>query len=218
MSTCDRKKRLSGLAVLLVVALAPSPARATAPPAYPDHWIPSPDGKTYVRVPSGFEPPLVLPYHEGQPIPFGYRVVERSRRGLLVPGYVLSATGYGVGVFAAMASGFANESSWLVIPWVGPWLTLGFRDYEDCGDHASSEGAQSSSADDGDNYDYAACVADDLVMSGLIVDGIVQATGGLLLLLGATLTKKQLVRSDYAWQVVPLRVAGAYGLGLSGGF
>jgi hypothetical protein len=53
---------------------------------------------------------------------------------------------------------------------------------------------------------------------GLIFDGVVQATGGTLLLAGYVATKPGLVRNDEALHVVPMRIGGGMGAGVVGGF
>jgi hypothetical protein len=115
-----------------------------------------------------------------------------------------------------MGSGFANESSWLLIPWVGPWLTLGFRDYKDCANQGTTTTAMDASADGSDVRD--GCAADALAMSGLIIDGIVQTAGGVLMLLGYTLKKQQLERNAYGLHLTPVPIARGYGLGVNGWF
>jgi hypothetical protein len=74
------------------------------------------------------QPPFDLPYKEGQPVPAGYRLVEEPRWGLVTAGWVLTAVGYGVPLLIASSVRFENESTWLAIPFAGPWLTLGHRE------------------------------------------------------------------------------------------
>ncbi len=148
----------------------------------------------------------MLPYKEGQPIPSGYRVEERPRRGLVLTGYILTGIGYGAAVVAAAGADFENQSSWLLMPWIGPWLTLGLRDYR-CKD-LNQRGEQGiDTASEG-----ADCTSDALVLTGLITDGLLQGAGGILLLIGYVATKQQLVRSDFTWHVAPSRLASGYGL------
>jgi hypothetical protein len=53
---------------------------------------------------------------------------------------------------------------------------------------------------------------------GLIVDGVMQATGGALLLGGYLATKPQLVPNEEALRVRPMRVGSGYGVGVLGEF
>jgi hypothetical protein len=148
----------------------------------------------------------VLPYKEGDPIPAGYDVVERPRTGLVVTGWVLTGIAYGISLIAATSADFENQSGWLAVPFAGPWLTLGRRNY-------GCDGDNDDNAEDG-----AECVADVFVVMGLIMDGIMQTAGGTLLLIGYTSTKQELVRQDSAFRLGPTRVGSGYGLGASGGF
>lgn len=204
----------------------PPPASA-APPGYPPNqypgyppsttsgqWVPSPDGKTYVQVPPGYEAPLELPYREGQPIPSGYHLEERPRRGAVITGYVLGGVGYGAAVLAALGSDFANHSGWLLLPVVGPWLTLGLRDYHDCSNQTSSD---STSSDYDSTYDEE-CVEDGFAMAGLIIDGMLQAAGATLVFIGHAAPKQVLVRGQISLRLTPLRVGPGYGLGVMGAF
>jgi hypothetical protein len=158
-------------------------------------------------VPAGYQLPPVLPYKEGRPIPPGYRLEERPRRGLLITGYILSGVGYGIGLLGAYSSGFANKSGWMVVPWAGPWLTMGLRDYHDC-----------DSVDDEETDDPLDCSVDALVVFALFMDGMLQLGGGIPLLIGYTVKKKELVRQDASLHLLPTRVGDGYGLTALGSF
>jgi hypothetical protein len=144
-----------------------------------------------------------MPYRSGDPIPPGYRVEERPRKGLVVAGWIVTAVPYGIGLMAATSGGFENKSSYLAVPWAGPWLTLGQRQYCE-----PTEGA-SESVD---------CVGDVFIVMGLIMSGVVQFAGGTLLLVGHLATKDTLVRNDQALHVGPMRVGSGYGMGVGGAF
>jgi len=55
-------------------------------------------------------------------------------------------------------------------------------------------------------------------VTGLIFDGIIQATGATLLLVGYLNPKQELVRDERALRIVPARVGSGYGVGLSAAF
>lgn len=149
--------------------------------------------------------PTRMAYRSGDPVPSGYHLESHPRTGLVTAGWVVGGIGYGLGMMSAMAAGFANESSWMAVPFVGPWMTLGRRDYG-CGkseDPGAKEGLD--------------CVGDIFAVMALITDGIMQTLGGTFLLIGYTATKQELVK-DEALRVMPMRVGTGYGAGVGGAF
>lgn len=128
----------------------------------------------------------------------GYRLVEEPVRGLLISGYLVTGIGYGLGVLGAAAADFANESSWMLVPVVGPWLTLGAREYAECKN-------EDTDGDGSTDYD-AECTQDGLVIAGLIMDGMMQTAGATLLLLGYVIKKKKLIREDLHVGIAPRRL------------
>jgi hypothetical protein len=193
---------------------APSASSAmAAPPGVP----PPPAGYKYVQLNSAaaaapppvpapaFQPALELPYVDGAPVPVGYRVREEPRHGLVTAGYIVTAIPYAIGAMAALSANFKNSSGYMMVPFAGPWLTMGRRNYSDC--------SADSNARNG-----LGCVADVLLVMGLIMDGIIQAGGGSLLLTGYLATTKKLVRNDVAMTMSPGLVGTGYGLGAAGTF
>jgi len=146
-----------------------------------------------------------MAYRTGDPVPSGYHLESRPRSGLVTAGWVVGGIGYGLGVMSAMAAGFANESSWMAVPFVGPWMTLGRRNYG-C-----------AKTEDPDARDGLSCVGDIFAVMALITDGILQTTGGTLLLIGYTATKQELVK-DEAIRVMPMRIGNGFGAGVGGVF
>jgi len=140
-------------------------------------------------------------YRDGDPIPQGYHLEEQTRSGLVNAGIILTAIPYALGVFAAIGADFENKSSWLAVPWVGPWLVLGQREYV-CDDRRES----------------LKCVGETFAIMGIIADGVIQAAGGTLLLIGVVSTKSVLVPDSHAVRFAPMRVGSGYGLGLGGAF
>jgi hypothetical protein len=181
------------------------PAGTYPPPAYPPPAYPPPPGyPAYPPAQPQYQAPYELKYKEGQPIPAGYRLKEEPRYGLALGGWLTLSIPYGIGLIAASASDFDNESGWLILPALGPWFMMGRRDYGDCDNSSSNDGLQ--------------CLADVFVVMGLLVDGIVQAGGTTMLILGYTLEKKTLVRSDMSWTVRPRSIGSGYGLAAAGVF
>ena len=144
-----------------------------------------------------------MPYDETKSIPQGYRVEERIRRGPVIAGAIVLGVPYVLGLNVAAAEGFDNHSYWLLVPGFGPFLTLGTRD-DACNEQANS----ANNAGD--------CLGDALIDSVLVMDGIMQTAGGVLLLVGALDKKKVLVREQAALGFGPRRVGTGYGVGLWG--
>ena len=188
------------------VAQAPPPAQAplpaqAPPPAqpYPPQGPPPATYDQYVESHT---------YRQGDPIPRGYHLEEQMRGGLVKAGIIVTAIPYAIAVFAAIGADYANKSGWLVVPWVGPWLTLGQRRYP-CRVDEAGQGPSNSLK----------CVGEVFLMTGLILDGLVQVGGGALLLVGILNTKPVLVPDDQAKiHITPMNVGSGYGAGLTGVF
>ncbi|AUX44632.1 uncharacterized protein SOCE26_060980 [Sorangium cellulosum] len=138
--------------------------------------------------------PKVLPWKKDEPVPPGYHVETRIRKGLVISGAIVFGTVY---VFTAIGGGDAvahgrSEYAALFVPCAGPFLTL------------------------------AITRQDDLETLGLVVDGLVQITGAALLVPGLVVPKKVLVRDDLARPfAVPVPMTfgrNSAGLGLAGRF
>jgi hypothetical protein len=175
---------------------------ATVPPGHP----PAPAGYRYVPVvvapAPAYQPPIELPYSDGAPIPWGYHVEERPRKGLVMAGYILAGIPYGLSAMVAFSADFKNSSGYLMVPFAGPWLTIGRRHYSNCGSTS-------------DTRDSLGCVADTFVIMGLIFDGLMQAAGGTMLLTGYLATQKHLIRNDVAVSMGPRSVGTGHGFGMS---
>lgn len=114
----------------------PPPPTLAPPPGFSASPVPygAPPGAPY-----GFNPyaapklPDVIPYAEGQPIPPGYVVVERSHMDVAAIGGALFLVGYLPAVYVGALAGAANSSSAdgsdddfapMYIPVVGPFVTI----------------------------------------------------------------------------------------------
>jgi hypothetical protein len=147
--------------------------------------------------------PARLRYREDAPIPRGYHVEERIRKGLVIGGAITLGIPYTIGLAAASGSSFRNESGWLALPALGPFITLGRR-RADC--HAGSEAVS--------------CFGDVMLGFALVLDGMVQTAGATLLLIGVSTRKTELVRNDLATVSLlpgPIGKSG-YGLHAIGSF
>lgn len=154
-------------------------------------------------LPPGMQPPPEYPYTEGHLLPEGYHIEERPKRGLLVAGYLVTGIPYGLGLLVGAAKRFDNEMHWLVVPFAGPWLTFAFRH------RACNEIGETA-------FDSPHCVFDRMSEWLLIADGVVQAAGGTLLLIGYTSTSPFAVRDGASLSVGPVLVGSGAGAGAFG--
>ena len=131
-----------------------------------------------------------------RPIPLGYTMVHRKRKGLMIGGGVTLGVSYMYGVlFAAAGSdasqyeGGGNEMAALWIPVAGPFLQM-----------AETDSATAR-----------------VLLFGL---GAAQTTGAILLYYGLTTKKRVLVRNDIvgSLNITPMAGDGATGALLSGRF
>lgn len=142
--------------------------------------------------PTGY--PLIMPYRDGVPIPRGYHVEHRPQTGLLVTGGVALGVGYVTGLGLALHHDFDNGTSWMLLPILGPWGAIGARSF-DCKVNAES-------VDSFDEVDETAAQANRCIgraqseataIALLAVDGIIQATGTIVLLAGMMSGSDELV-------------------------
>jgi hypothetical protein len=174
-----------------------------APPSAGDKWDQHGAGPRLQR-----RPPRTLPYYEWSPIPWGYHLQMGSgRKTLLTVGVAL----LGVGHIGAQVTGFAAAT-------VGCGAQHRLQ-VNDCGKHVAEL--------------QAPVVGPWLAFAGhgnsepkwfYPILGSVQTTGFLMILVGATLNDKRLVRDDHAFPLAPqVSVApevapGQYGLSLHAAF
>lgn len=159
--------------------------------------------------------PPILPYKAGLPVPPRYRVVERSS-GLVLGGGLTFLAGYAAGLGLAASKSFENGMGYTAIPVVGPWAAIGARSFS-CRVPISI------------NVDGAAvqrelnkCVGQALdevtTVVFLTVDGLVQATGAVLFLIGVGSSYKELVREDLPNTAIRFLPEGGAALSFSGRF
>jgi hypothetical protein len=151
--------------------------------------------------PSNELPPYYL-YREGTPLPRGYHLEERPRKGFVTAGWVATGVAYTAGMFGAFARRYENESGWLALPFAGPWITLGRRDYACIGKRQAE-------------HNGVRC-AGDVIIAPLILLGMAQAAGGTFLMIGYLSTREYAVRDQSALTLVPSPVGSGYGLSLVG--
>ncbi len=147
-------------------------------------------------------PPAELPYYESQPIPNGYHLESRARRGLVIAGAITLGVPY---VFSASVASSSKDDrdTWLVLPVVGPFIDFGSR-----------KGCDTAYCGSGDSD----------ARFLLMLDGLTQAAGATMLIVGLAYPQKLLVRDNVwlgpgdapkpSWSIAP-RVFGRTGAGLA---
>jgi hypothetical protein len=190
----------------------PPPQQQYEPqPQYPYPYQPQPAYAPQPQYQYQYQPPpKPRPYRDGDPIPVGYHVEERSRSGLVTGGWVLLLVPYGISALSAIGTRGDNATSWLYAPVIGPWFVLGNRNYSGCQNSTSGNGSTSNSANDD-----AGCPGDIFAVMGLIIDGILQAGGIAMLLVGYLDTKHVVVRDEPALRILPMRIGTGHGVGLA---
>jgi hypothetical protein len=153
-------------------------------------------------------PGMELPYEDGDPVPPGYRLVKRKRRGLIIAGSITAGVPWIIGVSAAVSNDFQDNTGLLVIPVIGPWALLATDSVRD------KNCAQSSP------YSSDVCTSSHAALRGtLVFDGLVQLAGASMFAAGMFFPRVRLVRNDVVVSVVPTTYGhGGYGLGAIGRF
>jgi len=160
--------------------VAPPPAGYAYPPPPPGYAYPPPP-PAYGTYPTSLRTPESSPY-TGGPVPAGYHVEERARRGLVIGGALTLGIPWALGVSFASGSDFPNKSGWLLVPALGPWITLATRETEKNCYGNSSTGVDCEEA------------VDSGYKTLLVLDGFAQGAGAIMLIYGLASPKKVIVR------------------------
>ena len=160
--------------------------------------------------------PMEMRYVEGRAIPQGYHLESRPRKGLVVSGSIVFGIAYFLSLSVAASSKYEPDR-WLYAPLIGPFVDLGNRK-ENCSTiPMGSFGTSTTCQDDSSERFF------------LMADGLMQASGSLMLILGLALPQQLLVRDDapyvsgspsrFAWTITPRGMGrSGYGLGVVGTF
>lgn len=204
-------------------AAAPAPAPQPYPPYPPQPGYPPAAGPAYGPPPGyvqdpnerwRFVPaPTELRFVEGRPIPAGYHLETRARKGLVVAGPIVFGVPYFLSLSTAASSGYQPDR-WLYAPVVGPFVDLANRK-EDCTISPGFNG--------GNNYN---CGDDSVARFFLMFDGLMQVSGVAMLIFGLALPQQVLVRDDapfvgsksktFAWSIAPQTFGrSGYGVGMA---
>jgi hypothetical protein len=160
---------------------------------------------------------MEMRYVEGRPIPAGYHLETRVRKGLVVSGPIIFGIPYLLSISVAASSKYEPDR-WLYAPVVGPFVNLATRS-DDCNPNISTSGSTST----------VVCSGESGARFFLMMDGVMQTAGATMLILGLALQQQLLVRDDapytgkkgsqFAWTVGPYAMGrSAYGLGVAGMF
>jgi len=187
---------------------------------YPAYAYPPPGGypPPYYAAPLDMRP-LVLEYDPDKPIPPGYHLESRARKGFVISGSIIFGISYGIALMVASStnqstsssssssssSGVPFQSSLLYIPVLGPWLAMGTVRDSDC---TSS------------NYYYCDNSEASDWRTLLAIGGVTQALGAGFIVLGLAARTHQLVLTEYVQaSVLPVRMGrSGQGLAMVGSF
>jgi len=149
---------------------------------------------------------MELPYEEGRPIPRGYHVVRQVRKGLIIPGSIVTGVLWGLSLTGAVAADWDNSSGFLVIPGLGPWLML----------IAGGASNHCSSGQTQPYYSY--CDDNSGLRSVLVLDALGQTAGVALFVSGLAFQRTRVLRNDVTVSLAPIAQPGTHGLALVGTF
>ncbi len=188
---------------------APAPTYAPAAPS-PAAVAPSPDQLSIAQLPP------VAPYHKGLPVPPGYRVEQRSATGMIAGGLVTFATAYGAGLILGASQKFENGMGYVALPVIGPWAAIGGRTFN-C---KTAVPANTTGADVQRTINKCVGTAYDEVTTVvfLTADGLIQATGMVLFLVGLASGYEELVRADLPKTAIGVLPEGGAAVSVSGNF
>lgn len=195
-------------------APAPQPAPTAVSPAPPtansDARPPGANGTP--SAPPGAVPtfyPALLPYRDGLPVPPGYRVEHRAATGIILGGLATLGIAYSTALIVGASANFGDGTGWLAIPVIGPWGAIGARSY-----HCSNDPLQANKCISG-------AFSEVQTIAILSADGVIQAAGAVLFVVGLASGHDELVRTDQpvSFRVLPQKVGSdGYGFGVSGRF
>lgn len=188
---------------------AAAPAQATVPPGY--MLVPIPQGSAdtrynvnYPQARGALPPGMELPYEKGDAIPQGYKLRTQPRRGLIIAGSIVTGVPWVFSVVAAVGADYENKTGFLLVPALGPWLTL------------MAGGGRDDECSNSDDY----CSGDNAgLRAALVLDGLVQTAGALMFVSGFAFPRTRLVRQDVTLSLLPTTLGrDGYGIGAIGTF
>lgn len=136
-----------------------------------------------------------------------YEEKTEQRIGLIVGGSIMLGLGYGIPLSIVAVAEFPNETDWLAVPVVGPWITMARMRFGSCD---RTPGLIDDPCDDGLEE-----AGDVLGAVALGFTGVIQAAGLTMLVVGVASPKTKVV-PVYAF--APLVLDGGAGLSVAGSF
>lgn len=153
--------------------------------------------------------PALLPYRSGMPIPLGYHVEHQPATGMIIGGLATLGIAYSTALIVGASANFADGTGWLAIPVIGPWAAIGARSYTCANDPTLA------------NKCVSGAFSEVQTIAILSADGVIQAAGTVLFVVGLASGHDELVRTDQAvtFRVLPRAVgATGFGVGVDGRF
>lgn len=199
-----------------VAAPVPPPAASPYPVVPPGYALVPMDGNgaqtrydvEYPQQQGALPPGMELPYEDGDPVPAGYRLVKRPRRGLVIAGSIVGGIGYGFGILGATSADFEHKSGALMVPVLGPWLMMALGGAKDEPCTYGTYGTYSSD-----------CGSKAGLRTLLVLDGMMQAAGATMLIVGLAVPTTRIIRKDVTVSFAPMSLGKeGYGLGAIGQF
>lgn len=142
------------------------------------------------------------------PIPPGYVVERRAATGLIAGGLVTLLVSYTAAIVIGAGQDFENGTGWLAAPIIGPWGAIGARTFRCSVPLEQSRKCVNQAFDEVE------------LLVFMTADGLIQATGATLFVIGLASGHKELVRQDLTKVSVGPRRIGrdGYGFGIDGHF
>jgi hypothetical protein len=186
-------------------AVAPASTSPSAPPPAPAGALippgPDPTSPEYVAV---SEQRPIIRYRKGDALLPGYHLGKRPRTAPIVTGLAVFGSAYVVGGLLSASEGFPNQSGFLLVPVLGPWITISQRTRPVCTFACQANGK---------SQEYG------LVDVFLVFDGLMQGAGALLVALGYAMPRTWQIRDDVALSFTPAPVGErGYGAAVHGRF
>jgi hypothetical protein len=126
---------------------------------------------------------------QGEPVPPGYHVEERTRRGAILAGALMAGITYAVNILIAGLAEGRQDYEWLYVPVIGGWVWMA----DQC------------------NTNEGGC-------SFLVLHNVTHTAGVVLLVYGLAAKRTLLVRNDLGLTIAPTRIGSAPGLAVRGEF
>lgn len=185
-----------------------SPAAAPTQPVAPVVTPPGGALQPTPAVTAGFYPAL-LPYRAGLPVPPGYRVEHRAATGMIFGGLATFGIAYSTALVLGASANFGDGTGWVAVPVIGPWAAIGARSY-----HCSNDPSLA-------NQCVSGAFSEVQTIAILSADGVIQAAGAVLFVVGLASGEDELVRKEppVSFRVLPRTVGvDGFGVGVDGRF